>query len=102
MGIIKPNIKKPVVDEIKLSDEVIEKINSILDNQSKVYMAIGILNEDYDISKSMLKSKLNTITEDYNNLLKELEKKYGKGIIDSTNWLYKLQDENETNNKQGD
>ena len=90
MAIIKNKNTIGKKEDIIIPDNLKSDVQKILNEQSKTYMAIGILLDDYEAGKYLLLKELDKTNNDYIEFLKILENKYGKGELNTESWTYEI------------
>lgn len=87
MGIVKNN-ETQNNKKIRVSKDRQDKVKEIIDNQSKLYISLGMLQSDYENNKMSINMELNELENTYTEFLESLEKEFGKGELNIENWTY--------------
>jgi len=77
----------------KIEEKELEQIKSYEQRLTSIKLELGQI----EINKDLLKSGFTTLLEEYNNLRKELEDKYGKVNINVSDGSFEEIKENEQN-----
>ena len=78
----------------KIEDQELEKIKSFEQKIISVKQELG----NIEINKDLLKNAFTTVMQEYDNLRKELEEKYGKVNINISDGSYEEIERNEQSN----
>jgi predicted nuclease with TOPRIM domain len=78
----------------KIEDQELEKIKSFEQKIISVKQELG----NIEINKDLLKNAFTTVMQEYDNLRKELEEKYGKVNINISDGSYEEIEKNEQSN----
>ena len=79
----------------KIEDQELEKIKSFEQKIISVKQELG----NIEINKDLLKNAFTTVMQEYDNLRKELEEKYGKVNINISDGSYEEIEKNEQSNE---
>ena len=79
----------------KIEDQELEKIKSFEQKIISVKQELG----NIEINKDLLKNAFTTVMQEYDNLRKELEEKYGKVNINISDGSYEVIKNDEQSNK---
>ena len=78
----------------KIEDQELEKVKSFEQKIISVKQELG----NIEINKDLLKNAFTTVMQEYDNLRKELEEKYGKVNINISDGSYEEIEKNEQSN----